>query len=91
MPNHVHVLFGLLRDADINGLVKGWKSFTSHVLAKRQGVVWPGWQKDYFDRLVRDSDHFSRCVRYIRRNPAKAGLSEGEFWLWEGERARAVV
>ena len=48
-------------------------------------------QKDYFDRLVRNEAHFERCVRYIRSNPKKAGLKDGEFLLWEAERAKAVL
>ena len=48
------------------------------------------WQRDYFDRLVRDEKHFANCVRYIRRNPEKAQLSKGEFILWESELAKGV-
>lgn len=90
MPNHVHVLFGLEGGAEIQEVVGAWKGHTSYTLARQAGVEWPGWQKDYFDRLVRDEGHFARCVRYIRKNPVRAELSEREFLLWEGERARAV-
>ncbi len=53
------------------------------------------WQKDYWDRLIRNPVHFLTCLEYIRENPGKAGLGEGEFVLfekkvvpgaWEGER-----
>jgi len=49
------------------------------------------WQRDYFDRLVRDEKHFANCVRYIRRNPEKAGLGKDEFILWESQTALAVL
>lgn len=90
MPNHVHALFALTENATINGVVRDWKSYSSHELKKRLGEQWPGWQKDYFDRLVRGTEHFGRCVRYIRKNPARARMREDGFVLWESGRARAV-
>lgn len=32
------------------------------------------WQRDYYDRFIRDEEHLHRCIAYIRRNPVKAGL-----------------
>ena len=46
--------------------------------------------RDYFDRLVRDDRHFANCVRYIRRNPAKAHLHSGESLHYESALARTV-
>ena len=48
------------------------------------------WQRDYFDRLVRDEKHFARCVRYIRNNAAKAHLRPDEYILYESDIARTV-
>lgn len=90
MPNHVHAVFGLVGGAELSAVVGAWKGFSSFELGRRLGAEWPGWQKDYFDRLVRDETHFGRCVRYVRGNPVKAGLRAGECVLWESERARAV-
>jgi hypothetical protein len=39
----------------------------------------PFWQRGYFDRLVRDGEEFTRIVRYVAQNPAKAGLKN---WRW---------
>ena len=44
------------------------------------------WQKDYWDRLIRNEIHFLQCLEYIRENPGKAGLREGEFVLFEKVR-----
>jgi REP element-mobilizing transposase RayT len=88
MPNHIHALFGLLGEAELDDVQRRWKSFTSYELRKRFAGIWPGWQKSYYDRLVRDGEHFERCVRYIRHNPAKLPL--GDFVLWESERAARV-
>jgi len=59
----------------------------------------PHWQQEgatyfmtiRFDRLIRDANHFANCVRYIRRNPEKARLSDGEYLLHESELAKAVA
>ena len=37
----------------------------------RCGAVWA---KDYFDRAIRNQNHFHRAVAYIHLNPVKAGL-----------------
>lgn len=90
MPNHVHALFVQNPEWPLKKLIQSWKRFTAREINKlleRSGSLW---QRDYFDRLVRDEKHFANCVRYVRRNPEKAGLNEGEFLLWESEIARAI-
>jgi REP element-mobilizing transposase RayT len=87
MPNHVHALFVQNANWPLEELLRSWKSFSSrkiNLLLGRDGGLW---QRDYFDRLVRDQKHFANCVRYIRRNPAKAGLQSGEYILYESELA----
>lgn len=90
MPNHVHAVFVQNADWSLEKLLRSWKSFTSrkiNSLLERDGGLW---QRDYFDRLVRDEKHFANCVRYIRRNPAKAHLHNGEYILYESELARSI-
>ncbi len=90
MPNHVHALFVLRETERLEDLMQSWKTWTArnvNTLVGRTGTLW---QKDYFDRLVRNRRHFESCVRYIRRNPQKARLREGEFLLWESPIAKAV-
>lgn len=90
MPNHVHVLFQLLAGQVIGNLVGSWKSYTARLMNEVNGEVGAVWQKDYFDRAIRDEKHLANCVRYIRRNPAKAGLRDGEYRIWEGELAKGM-
>ncbi len=90
MPNHVHALFGLKAGYELGALVRSWKLFSARRINPLKGKTGALWQKDYFDRLVRDAAHFARCVRYIRRNAEKAGLRAGEFLLWESEVARGI-
>jgi putative transposase len=91
MPNHVHALFVQNADWPLEKLIHSWKRFITRQINKlleRQGSFW---QRDYFDRLVRDEKHLANCIRYIRRNPEKANLSSNEFILWESAVARDIL
>ena len=90
MPNHVHVLVRLYRDQALERVLHSWKRFASRRINMVLGGQGRLWQRDYFDRLVRDREHFNRCVRYIRRNPEKAKLRPGRYLLCESELARQV-
>ena len=74
MPNHLHALFVQNPLWPLEKLVRSWKGFTARQINKLLGRTGSLWQRDYFDRLVRDEAHFQNCVRYIRRNPSKAKL-----------------
>ncbi|WDE98878.1 transposase [Lentisphaera profundi] len=41
------------------------------------------WQNEYWDRFIRNENHFQNAIHYILENPVKAGLvnSEGK-WPW---------
>jgi putative transposase len=91
MPNHVHALFVQNSEWSLEKLIHSWKGFTARQINKLLGRTGSFWQRDYFDRLVRDQEHFANCVRYIRRNPEKATLITNEFILWESELAREIA
>lgn len=83
MPNHVHVLFRPLADHALEAIIKSWKGFASREINKRMNRDGTLWQKDYWDRLVRGESHLFKCREYIRKNPQKALLRDGEFVLFE--------
>lgn len=87
MPNHVHVLIEPLYS--LSRIVQTWKSVTSrwvllHNYRLELGV--PGrslWMRDYWDRFIRDEEHFNTAVHYIHQNLVKAGLCDtAEQWRW---------
>jgi Transposase IS200 like. len=84
MPNHVHVLLQLFNGADLDRLFHSWKSYTSHRALEIVNATAPFWQKEYFDRLVRDERDFVQTRTYILENPAKAGLKDWE-WVWAAD------
>ena len=79
MPNHVHALLAPTEPWTLEQILHSWKSFSANrvnKLLRRTGSLW---QRDYFDRLIRDERHFANCLRYIRENPAKSQLNAGEY------------
>jgi putative transposase len=90
MPNHVHALFVQDTNWPLEKLLRSWKSFSSRKINSSLGRDGSLWQRDYFDRLVRDQKHFANCVRYIRRNPGKVHLQSGQYILYESELARSI-
>lgn len=83
MPNHIHALFSLIGSVTLSELTKFWKGASSREINRTLGRSGTFWQKDYFDRMVRTTEHFWRCARYIRKNPGH--LSPGSFLLWEAD------
>jgi REP element-mobilizing transposase RayT len=91
MPNHVHALFVQNPEWPLEKLIRSWKGFTARQINKLLGRSGNFWQRDYFDRLIRDENHFANCVRYVRRNSEKARLPDKGIVRWEGDIARAIV
>ena len=74
MPNHVHVLLEIERREDLAKIVQGWKSYTSKRINEVVGSEGQVWQREYYDRLIRNAEHYERTVEYIRKN---ARVAEG--------------
>jgi putative DNA methylase len=88
MPNHVHALVEIWT-VPMGEILKSWKSYTSKTANKLPGRAGTLWEEDYFDRYLRDEDHYRRVVRYIENNPVRAGLvKEPEHWAWSSARYR---
>lgn len=88
MPNHVHVLIEVWR-TPLGKILKGWKSYTAKAANKILGLESTFWQDDYFDRYIRDEDHYRRVVHYIENNPIKAGLVPlAAEWPWSSAHFR---
>jgi type I restriction enzyme R subunit len=83
MPNHVHVLFRPLGEHTVSDIVKSWKSFSAREVNKRRGKTGALWMDEYWDRLIRNEEHFEQVRDYIRNNPVESGLKEGEYLLYE--------
>jgi len=80
MPDHVHLLLNPLQKGngiwfDLATIMKGIKG-TSAVninrILNKKGEVW---QREYFDRMIRDENELLEKWEYMWNNPLKAGLA----------------
>jgi REP element-mobilizing transposase RayT len=91
MPNHVHVICRLLPGHELSVVLQSWKSYTARMSNRILGRSGPFWQREYYDRLIRNESEFERAVRYVVSNPERAGLTNWK-WVWSaGEDARATA
>jgi REP element-mobilizing transposase RayT len=74
MPNHLHFLATRFEGETLKEIMQTLKSLTSHKSNKILGRKGTFWMPDYFDRYIRNAEHFSKTVEYIENNPVKAGL-----------------
>ncbi len=94
MPNHAHLLFTVRKGIELSKLLKAWKGASSHAVGSLLGRTTTNdafWQKTYFDRLVRDTEHFWKCARYIRNNPVMSKLRKGASTLYLSEEVREAL
>lgn len=81
MPNHAHVLCSPCIQHSLAEIMHSLKSYTATEANKMLGRRGRFWQKEYFDRYIRNARHFAKVVVYIENNPVKARLCEkAEDW-----------
>ena len=93
MPNHVHLLVEVW-DKPLAGLVKSWKGYSARQINRILGRTGPLWQEEYWDRYIRNEEHFQKALRYVEGNPVRARLvresadwpfsSANPKWAWTG-------
>jgi REP element-mobilizing transposase RayT len=90
MPNHVHALLIPTIGFPLERIVHSWKSFTSNEANKKLRRDGRFWQEDYYDRFIRNSQHYLDAIDYMENNPVKARLcSKPEDWPFSSARIRA--
>jgi REP element-mobilizing transposase RayT len=82
MPNHVHLLASIPESGP--AFAKTLQSLKSNSARKCNGLLGltgAFWQRESYDRVVRDGVESSRIIAYILNNPVKAGLT-AEWQKW---------
>jgi putative DNA methylase len=83
MPNHVHALIRQLEHRRLSDIIHGWKSWTAKEINQHRGGSGTVWQREYFDRYMRNERQFAATVAYIEADPVMAGLAEKpEDWRY---------
>jgi len=72
MPNHVHLLIKPLHKLSmVMQRVKGTSAKGINDMMGRRGA---SWEKNYYDKAIRDEKHFRVVYQYIKNNPRKLNL-----------------
>ncbi len=84
MPNHIHAIVRPLVacDNDLEDILHVWKGRSAYEINQRLGRTGKLWQRESFDRIIRDEEHLWRVIQYIGRNPLRAHLPSGSAPLW---------
>ena len=66
MPNHIHFIVNIKEDKiiDLSKIVSQIKSKSTNLL-KYKNL----WQKNYYERVVRDEKEYNNIIKYIKENP----------------------
>jgi len=89
MPNHVHCVVEPADGFRLGDIVQSWKQFTARTINARRGDHGRFWQKDYFDRRIRDDRHLAAAIQYVENNPVSAGLvTKPTDWSYSSARER---
>jgi REP element-mobilizing transposase RayT len=91
MPNHAHVIFRLFPRQELANIVRSWKTYTARKANGLLGRTGTFWQREYYDRLIREDSELDRAIEYVLSNPERAGLV-GWKWVWSaGVDARTTA
>jgi putative transposase len=74
MPNHLHGIIILESSIDntksISEIIRGFKTFSAKKINKERGLrSVPVWQRNYYDRIIRNELELDRVRQYIINNP----------------------
>lgn len=86
MPDHVHFFATPLADRakTLSKFIECWKRWTRRELQK-QGIA-IGWQREFFDHLLRSSESYGAKWEYVRMNPVRARLANTpDEWPYQGQ------
>ncbi|MBN2319996.1 MAG: transposase [Acidobacteria bacterium] len=83
MSNHFHMLIHILNDADLSQALCEFKVQYAKYYNRRYGLCGHFWGERFLSTIVQDDRHALACLRYIDRNPVKAGLvSRPDDWTF---------
>jgi len=72
--DHVHLILKPMGDLTLSRVLKGIKSASARLVNRASGTIGTVWQKESWDRILRDDREFMETLRQLADNPDKAGL-----------------
>ena len=83
MPNHVHVVLMPYGKWMVQDIIKSIKHYSALQINRLLGRVSQVWQKESFDRIIRNEEHYLNILKYIYNNPRN--LTKDSFSLYFAE------
>ena len=75
MPDHLHLLIeGTSDNSDGRRFIKLFKQYSGYLYSQERNDTL--WQRYGFEHVLRDDEVTVEVVRYILRNPVRAGLAK---------------
>jgi REP element-mobilizing transposase RayT len=83
MDDHVHVMLRMVDATPLERLLQSWKGFSGRLLAHEFGRPSPVWQRESYDRVIRNEREFEELAQYINDNPRKRWPAALDYrWLY---------
>ena len=76
MPNHIHIMFE--QKQEMNVVIQKIKGGLAFLINKQLGLSGSFWERDYFDKAIKDERHFQVTYQYIKNNAVKAELKDAD-------------
>ncbi len=76
MPNHIHVLFEQYKD--LGEIIYKLKGGLAYKINKKLNLKGSFWERDYYDKAIRDERHLKATYDYIENNAPKASLKDAK-------------
>ena len=87
LPNHFHLVLWPHGDGDLGPWMQWLLTAHVHGYRKRYGGSGHVWQGRFKAFPIEVDEHFRTVLRYVERNPLRAGLVErAEDWAWSSLR-----
>ena len=76
MPNHIHILFE--QHQDLGEVICMLKGGLAYKINKKLNYKGSFWERDYYDKAIRDERHLQTTYDYIENNARKASLKDAK-------------
>ena len=88
MPNHVHLVAVPRTEDGLHRMMRPLHMRYAQVINRLHGWAGHLWQGRFFSSVL-DNDYFLAAVRYVERNPVRAGIvPRAEEYAWSSAAAR---
>ena len=83
MPDHCHALIGVREPVTISRAMQDVKWLAARLINRHRGTRGAIWQRQFWDRFVRDAKELTERINYMHLNPVRRGLAaRPEDWRW---------